>query len=71
MKKLIPILLILLLVGTFLINGCSSTSTTDTSQYDSQLGVDDIGNELAILDADDSDYDLSDLDNVATDLGDL
>ena len=72
MKKIIPILLILLLIGTFLISGCSSTSTTtDTTQFDSQLGIDDIGNELAVLDADDSDFDLSDLDNVESDLGDL
>jgi len=71
MKKIIPILVILVLVGTLLISGCG-TSTIDTGgEFDNQLGVNDINNELNILDADESDFDLSDLDNIGSDLGDL
>ena len=72
MKKIIPILVILVLVGTLLISGCGGTSTIDTGgEFDNQLGVNDINNELNILDADESDFDLSDLDNIGSDLGDL
>ena len=71
MKKIIPILVVLVLIGMFLISGCSTPVTDNSDVFDNQLGIDDIGNELAILDADDFDFDLSDLDNIDADLGDL
>jgi len=70
MKKIIPVLVVLVLVG-FLISGCSTPVTDNSDVFDSQLGIDDIGNELAILDADNLAYDLSDLDDIENDLSDL
>ena len=72
MKQITTILFILALVSMILITGCSQPSdVSETGQAESQLGVDDIGNELDSLDADTEDFDLTDLDNIDSDLGDL
>ena len=78
MKKIIGILYVALfvslLVGVVFLNGCGKNIVTPPivdDVVDTQLGVDDIDNELNSLDVNEEDFDLTDLDSMSEDLGDL
>ena len=75
MKKIISVLILLALVSMVFINGCGTPSdegTGTTDQVSSDLGVDDITDDIDTMDVDDSDFDLTGLDDsLNEDLADL